>query len=140
MATNYDDRVKVGAISVSGKVGRPGGFGDALFGKSYYGEIDDRAGIYRRVRSKTGIHIWRTKHYVPRSTITPALQSRRDLFASGMLAWKNLTSEEKAFYNNLTYPKNMHGVNRFMRLYMRGEVQWLVKLKVERGACYKKIK
>jgi hypothetical protein len=122
MGTKYDDRAGAYSMSVSGKVGRPCGLGLIQFGRSVFGELDLNSGVYKKVHYKGGIRIHRYKHYIPKSTLTPALVAGRNKFKNGMLAWKDLTSEQKAFYNNLTYPKGMHGVNRFMRAYMRDEV------------------
>lgn len=122
MVANNDVRWDMKSLAVTGKHGRPCGFGLIQFGKSYFGQYDHRAGIYQRRRSEKGTHIYRCKYYTPNTEATPARQALRTKFAQGMAEWQGLTTEQKMFYNNLTYPARAHGVNRFMSMYMRDEV------------------
>lgn len=110
------------SLRVRGKFGEPNGFGRIIFGWSIFGTHDDRAGYYQYRHTKKGKKLVVTKHYWCENKRTEPQQFNRGKFSLAVLAWQNLTLEEKAIYNKLKYPANMTGYNRFLRLYMLDKV------------------
>jgi hypothetical protein len=105
--------------SVAGKLGRSNGFGGVRFGFSFFGDTCREAGIYRRQPSKKGQVVILQKSYRPTYRNTFPQQTNREKFANAVLAWQNLTTEERLVYNQMKYPVRLSGYHRFMRINMR---------------------
>jgi hypothetical protein len=105
-------------IQFTGKHSTPCGYGAAFYGKSRYGEMDNLAGIYQRIHTKKGIKIRKLKHYITTHEPSIAEQASRNKFRDALESWALLTTEEKTAYNKLTYPANMNGIARYIKLYM----------------------
>jgi hypothetical protein len=43
----------------------------------------------------------------------------RATFAEAVLAWQNLTNEQKALYNEISIKKGRHGYNYFISQYLK---------------------
>ncbi len=94
-------------------------YGVKLYGGSLYGTDDVRIGIYqkRHKLGKTGYT--RTKFYIPSNPKTAPQQSWRAVFTAGMGEWANLTTEQKNQYNRRADKVHLHGVNLFMREWLK---------------------
>lgn len=118
------------ALKTWGRFGVPYQFGERIYGKFRYGReefvLDNkrnaplkRYGVYqRRVRNGKQIVV-RSRFYHPANPQTPTQQAHRTTFANGMGAWALLTPAEKAVYNQEAKRLKLHGVNLFMREYLR---------------------
>lgn len=94
-------------------------YGAKNYGDFEYGETDNRWGIYQRRHSNGKVIYTRMKFYVPSNPRTIPQQSWRTVFASGMTAWGNLTENQKAIYNERAKGTTRHGVNLFLREYLK---------------------
>lgn len=74
-------------------------------------------GIYQNRNTKKGKVPIKMKFYVPTNPRTVAQQANRQKFADAMTAWKNLTDEEKAVYNERAKKRQMFGWGLFIREY-----------------------
>lgn len=106
-------------LSIAGKYGDPNGFGEHVLGWSILGDKNDKAGYYQRRKGKKGTIFCRAKPYWPVQNMTENWQKNHDNFKNGVLAWRALTLEEQAYYNNLKTPHAQTGFTRFMSLYLK---------------------
>ena len=72
-------------------------------------------GIYQMRHCKAGILPIRMKFYEPFNPQTIPQQANRGKFAAAVLAWQNLTQEQKAVYNSRAVGKHMSGYNIFIK-------------------------
>lgn len=117
-------------FGVRGKFGKGTEYGEQIYGGIFYGEEEHkfdtgegsptiRYGIYQK-RTEYGRTIWvRMKFYIPSNPQTAPQQAWRGSFASGMTDWGNLTQEQKNVYNEDAKKFRIHGVNLFMRNYLK---------------------
>jgi hypothetical protein len=122
---------------VSGKFGTPYLLGEKMLGYGYLGQqeiqivlcgldfdesgilllgADDvRWGVYQKRHGKHFSYYVREKFMVPRNPRTEIQQAWRNVFASGMEAWGDLTESERKLYNERGHRLKLHGVNLFLR-------------------------
>lgn len=107
------------ADTVTGRIGRPAGFGAYVFGNNRFGEYSEANGVYQRHVTKRGLK--RNRHITnwPSNPNSVAQQARRNLFAEAMASWKTLDTETKAEYNSRVYPTGQSGHNRYIAEYMQ---------------------
>lgn len=75
-------------------------------------------GIYR-VRHRWGKTIQeKMPFYVPTNPQTGPQQANRQKLANAVIAWQNLTDEQKAGYNKEAIGKHMSGYNVFLSQYL----------------------
>lgn len=123
-----------------GKLGQGFQYGERIYGKAHYGDeeiynpasengvkingdyffgdMDNIWGIYQRRHNKDKTIFARLKFYNPKNPQTIPQQANRNKFTAGMVAWGNLTSEQKAVYNGRAKKIHLHGVNLFLREYL----------------------
>lgn len=89
------------------------------YGQVKYGENDTRIGIYQRRHKEKKVIYSRLKFYIPKNPQTTPQQAHRTIFINGMSEWKNLTQEQKNAYNKKAHKKHLHGVNLFLREYLK---------------------
>ena len=94
-------------------------YGVREYGDFLYGEVGNMWGIYQRRHNKGKVIYSKLKFYRPNNPKTVPQQNWRAVFTGGMLAWKNLTNEQKAEYNERAKKISLHGVNLFMREYLK---------------------
>ena len=94
-------------------------YGLKEYGAFQYGEEKSKWGIYQRRHNKGKVVYAKLKFYIPKNNQKPGQQSWRGVFINGMTAWRNLTSEQKAVYNKRAKEKHLHGVNLFLREYLK---------------------
>ena len=102
-----------------GKCGEPTGYGEAIFGKSRYGDRLFWNGVFQKHMTKKGMKLNRHRDNFPTNPQTVPQQAWRNLFRSAMLAWAELDTETKAEYNSMVYPPGQYGVNRFITEYIK---------------------
>jgi len=100
------------------KFGWPNGYGVAIYSWARYGYEDDKAGIYQTYHGRNGLITVRKKFYAPLTPMSTAVHDRRAIFRDGVLAWQSESPTVKKQYDHLTYPENMSGFNRYLRLYL----------------------
>ncbi len=61
----------------------------------------------------------RMVHYVPTNPQTELQQAWRDYFKTVLLAWQNLTPQEKLLWRQKKYPPHMTGWNRFASYHLK---------------------
>ena len=94
------------------------GFGGACFGFSIFANIIVFSGIYRRDPRSGRNKIIRNRYYKTRNPRTISQQANRQKYANGVIAWQNLTTEEKAVYNTKCRKKGLSGYNLFLKQYL----------------------
>ena len=94
-------------------------FGIKLYGDFDYGEDKRIWGIYQRRHNKGKVVYAKMKFYIPSNPRTVPQQNWRAVFGAGMTAWGNLTNEQKEVYNERAKSLHLHGVNLFMREYLK---------------------
>jgi hypothetical protein len=110
---------RVYSLTIGGKFGFPWGFGRIWFGVSRFGDDLQESGVYRRQSTPKGQIIMRENFYWPTNTLTPERELVRLIFAEGVLAWQELSEDDKNIWRALHYPPNMSGYNRFISLWLR---------------------
>ena len=128
-------------LGVQGSFGRPWELGQKVFGYSYYGEEEikldnktdiplSRWGVYQKRHSFWKIVDGKRKYYgpikyirenfyIPKESGTGGQPTTWDNFRNGMTAWRALTSEEKTEYNIRGHKMKLHGVNLFLRNWLK---------------------
>lgn len=117
-------------FGVHGRVGVRFQYGHRFYGRVRYGmeehKIDNkrdvplpRYGIYQRYTANGKQKIVRRSFYSPKNPRTVAQQANRTTFADGMTAWAGLTESERTDYNKRAQKYKMHGVNLYLREWMR---------------------
>lgn len=106
------------------------GYGIQHYGLDLYGLDNKRWGIYQKrhgnwrladgTKEYFGpIEYVRENFYIPKQTITEAKTNNWNKFRLGMAAWKLLTNEEKQAYNKEANKLHLHGVNLFLRRWLK---------------------
>ena len=87
------------------------------------GEIDPPEfwGIYQQRHCKAGQKTIKMKFYKPRNPKTPAQMACRKKYADSILAWRNLTNDEKREYNRKAGGMGMSGYNLFQKQFLLSE-------------------
>jgi len=114
MKISNEIRVSFGQ-NLSGAFGRSNGFGRIRFGFAFFGLFSELPGIYQRQLSGGKKQVFKRNFHSPTNPQTPAQQARRSVFASGVVAWQSLTSEQKSVYNKKAKKFRFEGFNLFMR-------------------------
>ena len=127
-------------LGVAGKFGQGYEYGEAIFAKAHYaneeiewdrneygipllgwrvyGTDDKRWGIWQ-LRHRLGKRIFvKQKFYIPSNPRSVPQQAWRATFAAGMIAWGNLTTEQKKVYNGRANKLGIFGFNLFMKEYL----------------------
>jgi len=75
-------------------------------------------GIYQTQPTSKGRITRKLKFYVPTNPQTELQQANRSKFADAVLAWQNLTSQQKLSYNERASGKPLSGYNLFLKEYL----------------------
>lgn len=105
------------SVTTRKSLGLPNRLGEHILGWSPLGYFNDKAGIYQSRAKPGGIgsQTIRERFYIPANPQSVAQQNWRDEFKAGMVAWANLTPEQKQAYNEKADPLGLHGVNLFLK-------------------------
>jgi len=106
------------SIQVRKRLGRSSEYGQKIHGKYQYGQYNALYGIYQ-VRTQGGKQqTIKSPFYIPANPQTPTQQANRQKYAAGILAWQNLTTEQKEAYNQRVKYKNLSGYNLYLKEYL----------------------
>lgn len=93
----------------------PSQYGYASFGEDSFGEASSRWGIYQ-IRTRFGKQTpVKEKYYSPSNPQTAPQQTNRQKLTDGVLAWQNLTEDQKDVYNERAKYKKFSGYNLFLK-------------------------
>jgi len=92
--------------------------GRKINGDYYFGDMDNIWGFYQRRHKKGKVICARLKFYTPKNPNSAGQQTQRNKFKDGMIAWDNLTQNQKNVYNERAKKIKIHGVNLFLREYL----------------------
>lgn len=120
---------KLLSVTPAKRFGRFRIYGTGQFGFSVYGEEDIYfqppgrdpillSGIYRRDNVTGKVKYYRSPYYIVGNPRTELQQANRQKYADGVLAWQNLTDEQKIPYNIKSKGKHMSGYNVFLKEYL----------------------
>ena len=91
------------------------GYGFRIYGMNKYGADDLRWGIYQRRHKEGSVTYSRLKFYQKAKACSEAETNRRNVFRQGMEAWVLLTEEQKEVYNSEAIKYHIFGVNLFLK-------------------------
>ncbi len=100
------------------KLGQTSVYGCHQYGRFYYGEDDDHYGVYLVRRGVAGQLIIKRRFAFGTNPQTVPQQANRQVYADGVVAWQNLTDEQKSVYNDNAKRKGFSGYNLFLREYL----------------------
>lgn len=128
--TKYPGVAEMYALGVRGQMGRSAGFGFISFGKNWFGNQAFNLGVYRKAvkgynqytgpptpGNKTYYVLCRS--YNPTNPQTEDQQANRQKIADAVSAWQDLTTEQKANYNQKGSRFNRRGYNVFIQEYLK---------------------
>ncbi len=115
------------------RLGKHRFYGRSVFASSRYGSddifiIDGKGnkiiltGIYRRDNVSGYLRYYRENYYCTKNPRTEKQQANRMKFRDAVLAWHNLTNDEKNDYNERAKIRHMSGMNLFIRYYMNSHL------------------
>lgn len=124
---NFQEMLSTGTRK---KYGKSAGYGFASLGVSFYGDIAFGSGIYQKrvggYNQYTGppgrrapSYYVQMRTYRPTNPQTEEQQENRTLFAQAIEAWQDLTTEQKANYNQKASRYSRTGYNFFISEYMK---------------------
>lgn len=96
------------------KFGNSNGFGNIIFGFSYFGEDNVFAGIYRRRPGPKGVSIVKMRFYRPPVSRTEEQAVLRDKFQAAIAAWQGKTEEERQALRDYWHTKHKRAYNVFL--------------------------
>ena len=116
-------------LSYRGKLGRPNGIGNFVLGHTRLGEENTYTGVYqRRFRESDPVHhiynknvskiCVKMRYYWPSNMFTRPQHSYCAKFKLAMIAWGNLTAEEKDPWNRKGRKLQTRGNGLFVKAYM----------------------
>jgi len=100
----------------------PCGLGEQILAFSLLGDDNIMAGVYQKRPRKTGQIFVRMRYILPNDPRSPLQIARRNNMKNAVIAWQALTLPEKNVYNKMKSPIRMTGFNRYIRLYLKGEI------------------
>jgi len=113
---NFKDGLN--SFRVSKRFSKPNGYGNNIYGYSFYGFSNVYAGIYQQRHGTNRKITVKEKFYSPTNPQTIPQQANRDVFSDAISGWQGLTSEQKLGYNKRAVGRHMSGYNLYIREYM----------------------
>ncbi len=112
-----------------GKIGRGWECGDAICGEAECGneehEVPEgeglagrRWGVYQKMEANGDVIFVKKHFYIPKDPKTAGQLTQRNKFRDGMIAWGNLTTEQKEVYNKRGSKLGLPGQNVFLKEYL----------------------
>ncbi len=105
-------------LCVTGKLGEPCHLGEIRPGWSGLGLDDPYAGIYQRRHYFGKSYFIRLNHYQPSGPPKPGEIVMRHKYYDAVGAWRALTDEDRAVYNERVKNKPLSGWNLFYKEYL----------------------
>ena len=120
---------KLFSLTARKRFGKHRFFGSCLLGHTGFGTDDmvvrvgkDKdvtlTGIYSKKHLNNKVFYTRGRYYIPYNPRTEKQQVNRSKVANAVLAWQNLTNEQKAVYNKRAIRENFYGYSLFIREYL----------------------
>ena len=114
---------------IKGKLLMPVEYGDREYGQCYYGGFGDLSGIYQIRHQRThyltlgeketgALYIRKSILYWPTNNQTEDQQAWRTIFRAGVLAWQNLTEQQKEIWRGKVLTLKMTGFNLYLSNYL----------------------
>jgi len=103
---------------IKGKIEASSGYGNRKYGAFRYAAGAEEQGIYQvrtRFDKKTQV---KEKLYIPTNPQTGPQQAWRQVYTDSIVAWHNLTDEQKEIYNENAIGQKMSGYNLFQKEYL----------------------
>lgn len=121
---------KLASLKMTKRLGKPTQFGWITYGWSEFGDDNFAAGVYQgRPRRKTFVqrgekipgkrYNFFMKPAWPVNTITERRTEVRGKFRDGVNAWKDLTPEQKSWYNEKADKQRRKGFCLFMSQFLK---------------------
>jgi hypothetical protein len=109
----------VRSAEVTKRFGRPSGYGQGVYGISYYGYFLEHGGIYQiRTRFNRRVNV-KEKYYWPEQKTEGPQEEARQKFIAGAAAWQALTDEQQAVWRAQAKGRPLTGWNLFIADYMK---------------------
>lgn len=117
-------------LAVHGAMDYSNGFGFMVFGKSRIGDPRQMSGVYQRrvtgynqygrspLRERRTYFV-KMRSYAPTNPRTPTQQAHRQKFADAWVSWHNLTTSEKAVYNERATKEGRRGAFLYVSEYLK---------------------
>lgn len=93
-------------------------YGYSSFGENHFGEHIILTGIYKIVTTGEKRTPTRLDYYVPKNPRSGSQQTNRGKLSSAVVAWQNLTDEQRLSYNEKAKYLRMSGYNYFVKNYL----------------------
>lgn len=90
-------------------------YGEAIYGDYNTTPVFEAYGIYQQRKCKEGVRTVRMKFYRPTNPRTEIQQANRQKMINAVLAWQNLTAEQKIQYNKRARGKHYSGYNLYLK-------------------------
>jgi len=110
------------SASIQKKIGRPNGYGQAVFAFSRFGQFDNISGIYQMRQRKGGRICVKEKFYWPTQETEGPQEESRQLFKDAVEVWQNLSENTKNQIRAENPYRHMSGYNYFIKKYF--ELYW----------------
>ena len=106
------------AVRISKKWDSRSYYGRIVYGHRGYGAADESFGIFQQRICKEGKITIREKFYEPSDQTQPNKVARQNVFKNCIIAYQNLTTEQKLVYYTRAVGHHYSGYNLFIREYM----------------------
>jgi len=93
-------------------------FGVAFFGYVNYGSLHLSSGIYQMRKCREGRIPVKMEFYSPGAPKDPGQIASQQKLSAAVLAWQNLTDEQRLVYSKKAVGLHMSGYNLFIKYYM----------------------
>ena len=113
-----EETEKIIGFKAQNKKGKPGQYGFSEYGFFEYGASTPYSGIYSQRKIKGKVLTLVKKFYIPTNPQTELQQANRQKLAAGVLAWQELSEEQKNEYRTKAKNLPLTGFNLFIREYM----------------------
>lgn len=108
------------------RYGKPHSFGQIVIGWGFFGDDDERMGVYHIRRELPNFHAHtkptlgaqvtnRMRYYYPSNPRTIPQQANRSKFADAVNAWQSLTDEQRMLYRSSVRVERMSAYNHFIK-------------------------
>lgn len=95
-----------------------GQYGERMYAETEYGDAVERHGIYQ-VRTQYGKQVnVISDFYIPTNPQTESQQANRLKLTNAVIAWQNLTTEQKSVYNERAKGNSLSGYNLYIGEYI----------------------
>ncbi len=130
--TKVTPKERFSDFEAHGKFGIAFEYGQRIYGQVRYGaeepkiyrgfgDPESRFGIYQTRHEQGKRFTIKENYYIPANPRTVPQEAWRAVFTQGMTNWSNLTQEQKDEYNERAKKIHLHGVNLYLRLWLKSQ-------------------